>query len=76
LTSGYVMDSLAQHEHDVTLYYKQNTQSTRNGGGRRCLNGLSTPPPSDSDVGTGDETRPANISVVWCLVTSYPASEE
>ena len=76
LTSGYVMDALAQHEHDVTLYYKQNTQSTRNGGGRRCLNGLSTPSPSDSDVGTGDETRPANISVVWCLVTSYPASEE
>jgi len=76
LASGYVMDALARHEHDVALYYKQNAQSTRNGGGRRCLNGLSTPPPSNSNVGTGNETRPANISVVWCLVTNYPASED
>ncbi len=70
LGSGYVMDALARHQHDVTIPVKENSQNTRNGSNRRCIDGFGTAATGESDVGTDNETRPANISVIWVLVAS------
>jgi len=64
--SGWATDNFISHNHTVS-------SNVLAGGNRRCdytapTNGLTTPVSSTSNIGTGNESRPANIDVYLAVV--------
>lgn len=68
LPSGYLVDEFARHFHDASLRRPSQGNASANNPGTLGST-FSSPATGNSSV-TGDEVRPANISVVWCLVAT------
>lgn len=66
LPSGYLVDVIARHHHAVGGSYLAPTSEAQGFGNQNVGQYLVAPATGGSSVG-GNENRPANFSVVWCL---------
>ena len=65
LPSGYILDDFAQHHHSASLY--STSVSNDCNGPTSYRNQLTAPATGASSVGTSNENRPNNISVVYTM---------
>jgi len=66
--TNYISDSFARHSHTVNLLVTNQNQAQSAGGAQPNAPYLGTPATGGSNVGSGSESMPPNISVVWVLV--------
>lgn len=68
--SGFIPDDFIQHAHDANFNDGSSCRGSYNGCGGGLPGNFATTPASSTYAGNNNESRPANISVIWCLVAN------